>query len=380
MNDHHDRTGSAPSRVPFWHDEPMGLPAEIETTDQLSEIPGRANWLAAELVAEHDWYRSLTDEEIAALDAALAHTRGCNPTLDLAAMTAADFPIGAFAESIVDLRRRLIDGRGVMAWEGFPVERYEIDELRTIWWGVTLHLGTPVSQSWRGDLIGDVRDLGTGITGRVGRGYTSNVELGFHCDAADVTGLFVLRQGATGGVSRICSAVAVHNEIYRRRPDLLELLYQPFTVSCQNNELPGTQPWYDLPVFGRIGDDLASAYVRTNITWAARNVGSPPLTDEQVEAVEIVGSVAAEEGMWVERRFPAGTMWFANNHTMFHMRTEFTDFDDPALKRHLLRIWLSLPNGRALPESFRPFFTDTSAGAARGGYLSRNDEFVFTTG
>lgn len=347
-------------------------------TVELSEIPGPANWRAADLLAE-DWHRSLSEPEVATLAAALAHTRRRNPTLDLAAMTTGGFPVGMFAETIADLRRRLIDGRGVMAWEGFPVDRYHLDELRAIWWGIALHLGTAVSQSWRGDLIGDVRDLGTGITGRVGRGYTSNVELGFHCDASDVTGLFVLRQGATGGVSRICSAVAVHNEILRRRPDLLALLYRPFPVSCQNNELPGTQPWYDLPVFGRIGDDLASAYVRTNITWAARNVGSPPLTDDQIEAVELVGTVAAEPGMWVERRFPAGTMWFANNHTMFHMRTEFTDFEDPALQRHLLRIWLSLPNGRALPDSFRTFFADTSPGATRGGYPSRNGEFVFAT-
>ena len=79
------------------------------------------------------------------------------------------------------------------------------------------------------------------------------------------------------------------------------------------------QPWYNLPVFGRIGDDMTIAYVRTNITWAARNVGAPPLTETEIEAVELVGSEAAEEGMWVERRFPAGTMWFANNQTMLHM-------------------------------------------------------------
>ena len=83
--------------------------------------------------------------------------------------------------------------------------------------------------------------------------------------------------------------------------------------------------------------------------------------------------------MWVERRFPAGTMWFANNQTMLHMRTEFTDHEDPARQRHLLRIWLSLPNGRALPESFASFFGDTRPGVVRGGYPSRTGELVFTT-
>ncbi len=345
----------------------------------MEPVPGPADWRAADLLAEDDWHRVFTDAEIEAIGGALDHARRINPTLDLTAMTTADFPIGAFGATVADLQRRLIDGRGVMAFEGFPVERYDIDELRAIWWGINLHVGTAVGQSWRGDLIGDVRDLGTGITGKIGRGYTSNVELGFHCDASDVTGLFVLRQGATGGVSRICSAVAVHNEILKRRPELLTRLYEPFTVSWQNNEPVGAQPWYDLPVFGRIGDDMTIAYVRTNITCAARNVGAPPMSDTEIEAVELVGSVAAEEGMWVERRFPAGTMWFANNQTMLHMRTEFTDHDDPALQRHLLRIWLSLPNGRALPESFAPFFGDTRPGAVRGGYPSRTGELVFQT-
>jgi hypothetical protein len=191
--------------------------------------------------------------------------------------------------------------------------------------------------------------------------------------------LFFLRQGKSGGVSRIACSVAVHNIIARRRPDLLELLYEPMPVSWQSNEVPGTQQWYDMPVFGRVGDDVAAAYVRTNILWAAANCGAPPLTEQQIEGVEYVAAVAAEPQTWVERRFEAGTVWFVNNQTIFHMRTEFTDHDDPARKRHLLRVWLSLPNTRELPASFASFFGDISAGAVRGGYPSRSPDPVFHT-
>jgi hypothetical protein len=72
-------------------------------------------------------------------------------------------------------------------------------------------------------------------------------------------------------------------------------------------------------------------------------------------------------------------VWFVNNQTIFHMRTEFADHDDPARKRHLLRIWLSLPNTRELPASFASFFGDVSAGAARGGSPSRSPDPVFHT-
>jgi hypothetical protein len=346
---------------------------------RLSPVDGPAAWLGADLAADTTWLRPFSPSEIVALCRALEHLRRVNPELDLAKMTTHDFPIVDLADEIDDLRRAIIDGVGTRAYTGFPVADFNDTELRAIWWGLNLHVGTAVSQSWRGDVIGDVRDLGTGVTGRAGRGYTSNTELNFHSDASDLTGLFFLRQGKTGGVSRLASSVAVHNEIFRRRPDLLAVLYEPFTISCQNNELPGGRPWYDMPIFGRNGDDIACAYVRTNMLWAAKNTGSPPLTEAQIEAVEFVAEVAAEPQFGVERRFDAGTMWFCSNHTVLHMRTEFTDFDEPDRKRHLLRIWLSLPNGRALPESFATFFGDVSAGATRGGYAPRDGKLAFHT-
>jgi Taurine catabolism dioxygenase TauD, TfdA family len=347
-------------------------------TNTLGPIAGPACWKAADLEAT-DWVRALSAAQIADMDRAVRHAKAIDPALDLELMTAADFPLDAMAAVLDVLRTDLIDGVGTLAFTGFPVENYTEHELRAIWWGLGLHLGTAVAQSWKGDVIGDVRDVGTGITGRIGRGYTSNVELGFHCDAADVSGLFFIKQGKTGGVSRACSSVMVHNEMLRRRPDLLSMLYETFHVSWQANEPEGAPPWYDMPVYGRVGDDLACAFVKTNITWAQHNVGAPPLRDGRLEALEMVTAVAGEPGMWVERRFDPGTMWFVNNQTIFHMRTEFTDFDEPDRKRHLFRIFLSLPNCRELPATFASFFGSTEAGAVRGGYPSRNSGRVFST-
>jgi Taurine catabolism dioxygenase TauD, TfdA family len=344
-----------------------------------SAVGGESAWLASDLANNETWERDLDSSEITTITSALAHERSVNPDLDLSAMTIESFPLAGFVDEIARLRAQIVDGLGTMVYRGFPVERYSDHELRAVWWGLNLHVGTAVSQSWRGDVIGDVRDIGTGIAGRAGRGYTSNTELNFHSDAADVTGLFFLRQGRTGGLSRLASSVAVHNEILRRRPDLLDVLYEPFTVSCQANEMPGDPPWYELPVFGRAGDDVACAFVKTNILWAAKNTGAPPLADTQVEAIEFLAAVASEPQFWVERRFEAGTMWFCSNHTVLHMRTEFTDFDDAARKRHLLRVWMSLPNGRELPAEFASFFRDVRAGAIRGGYPSRSGDRTFST-
>jgi hypothetical protein len=345
----------------------------------IGKVESPAAWLASDLEASTGWWHQFSGDELDEIDAALERARSGNPDLDLNHVTPDTFPLPAVTALVESIRGQLVDGKGVMICTGFPVERYALPELRAIWWGLSQHLGTPVAQSWRGDVMGDVRDLGTGIEGRTGRGYTSNVELRFHSDPADVTALFFLRRAMRGGESRLASSVAVHNEIARRRPDLLEVLYRPFTVSWQSNEPPGETPWYHLPVYGRAGDDVACAYVGSNILWAEKNCGAPPLTPEQVEAVEYVAQVAAEPGFWIERSLEPGSMLFVYNHTAFHMRTEFEDFPDPDRKRHLLRAWLSLPNSRQLPASFAPFFHDTRAGAVRGGYESRDGARRFQT-
>lgn len=339
-----------------------------------------AVWLAADLLASGAWLHTFTDSELADFDAALATARRHSPTLDLAALGAEHFPLPTAGAIASRVREELIDGHGVMLIDGFPVDRYELDELRAIWFLFGIHVGTPVAQSWRGDVLGDVRDLGTGTGGARGRGYTSNQELSLHSDSADVTALFFLRVAMEGGTTRLASSVAVHNEIIRRRPDVMELLYEPMTVSWQSNQPPGEQPWYMQPVYGRHGDDVCCAYVPSNITKAAENVGAPPLRPEQIAAVDYVRTVADEPQFWIERDLRPGSMLFCNNHTTFHMRTAFVDWPEPHLRRHLLRLWLSLPNGRRLPDTFSEFFGDISAGAVRGGYPSRDGTTRYATG
>jgi hypothetical protein len=335
------------------------------------------DWRADSL--DPGWHRALTGREVDAIERAIDHARAADPSLDPGRLGPEDFPIDDLADTLADLRERLVDGPGVVAWSGFPVERHDEDELRALWWGLGRAVGVPVAQSWRGDLIGDVRDLGTGIRGRTGRGYTSNTELSFHADAADVSGLFYLRTARHGGVNRVASAIATHDEIARRRPDLLEELYRPLPWSWQGNQAPGARAWYEMPVFGRRGDEISCAYVRTNILLAAENAGAPPLTGRQREAVQLVADVAAEPGLWVERTFEPGSMLWVHNHTVLHLRTAFVDWDEPERRRHLLRIWLSPPNNRALPHSFASFFGATGAGTVRGGYRSRDGSVTHRT-
>jgi hypothetical protein len=41
-------------------------------------------------------------------------------------------------------------------------------------------------------------------------------------------------------------------------------------------------------------------------------------------------------------------MYFLNNFTILHARTQFDDFEEEDRRRHLLRLWLDVPGMRAV--------------------------------
>jgi hypothetical protein len=236
-----------------------------------------------------------------------------------------------------------------------------------------------VSQSMNGDILGDVRNLNIDMNSPKGRGYTSNQKLTYHTDSGDVVGLFVLRTAKSGGLSMIASSVAIHNEIARTRPDLLEVLYQPFYWSWQGQEEPGTLPFYPQPVFSVWNGKFSCRYVRTHLISAQRFDEVPRLTPQQQEAMALLDSLAGSETFHFSMMFDPGDIQFLNNHVALHSRTAFEDFDEPEHKRHLLRMWLSVPNSRALSPQLSTIYQDQSPGAVRGGFPSRTGKLIYET-
>ena len=66
-------------------------------------------------------------------------------------------------------------------------------------------------------------------------------------------------------------------------------------------------------------------------------------------------------------RLPRGNIFFCNNFATLHHRSACEDHEDPRLRRHLFRIWLSVPNSRPLDPVFIDNYGATGAGAIRGG-------------
>jgi hypothetical protein len=262
---------------------------------------------------------------------------------------------------------------------GVPVRDWSVDDARLAYWGMGKYLGTAVTQSAEGDVLGDVRDLKVDLSGPKGRGYKTNADLDIHCDSCDVVALFVLRTPKSGGLSIIVSSVAIHNEIARTRPDLLEVLYQPFVWSRQNQQKEGESPFYEQPVFTLHEGHFACRYIRTHIKSAQRYPEVPRLSAAQIEAMDLLDSLAANPLFQFTEMFHPGDMQILNNHVTLHARTHYEDYEEPDRKRHLLRMWLSMPNTRPLSPALGHIYKDRRPGAVRGGYPSRSGNIVFET-
>ena len=65
-----------------------------------------------------------------------------------------------------------------------------------------------------------------------------------------------------------------------------------------------------------------------------------------------------------------GDMQFVYNHALLHDRTGFRDWPDVQKKRHLLRLWLSIPGDRPLPECFKQRYGSIEIGN-RGGIITK---------
>lgn len=322
-------------------------------------LDAEAAWTAAELLAHRDWAHELNGPEIAEIDAAIARARRSGRSLYR--LEKEDFPLPTLSGRISTFSEILEHGIGAVMIRGLPIERYELQDQQILFWGVGLHLGTAVSQSSSGERMMSIKALAEVEQGEA-RGVYTRAALTCHTDLTDVIGMLSLQTAMTGGESTLVSAVAVHDEISRTRPDLLEVLYQPFAYASPQWD-PAKVRVEMRTIFSRHRGRFVSNYLREFIDCA----GAPPLTDRQSAALDYLDEVCNLPAFSACLPLLPGDMLFFNNFVAYHGRRAFHDAEDPDRHRHLLRLWLSVPNSRELPDSYAVSYRDTRAGVVRGG-------------
>ena len=228
-------------------------------------------------------------------------------------------------------------------------------------------LGTPISQSPEGDLVLSVRDQSFGITDSRTRGPNTKSKLGFHTDRCDVIAFLCLMPAKSGGENQVVDSQKVENIIFTERPDLHLILKQKFPYKRHIVDKGNQKPYVMQPIFSEFNGYFACSYLRVLIDRADKDKNCPSLSEKQRNALDFLDEVCERDELQLKFTMESGEILLLNNWTLLHRRTAFEDYLDSARKRHLLRVWLSMPNSRPIDNSFKANFGATEAGAIRGG-------------
>jgi hypothetical protein len=311
----------------------------------------------------NDWITRLESTDIEELESAVNASRD----VPIVSLTRNDIVLPSLGLKLEKLRRDVVDGRGFVLIRGLPVSEFDRETVARMYYGIGAWFGDPVPQNAAGHLLGHVKDIGQDPSNPEHRVYATNFRHLFHTDSCDIVGLLCLQPAKSGGQSAIASSTSLYNKMASIRPDLAEILGQPFPVDRKGEIPAGKGPTYEIAIFHHFAERLTTVYARDFIEAAQRFDHIPRLTELQIEAMDMLDALAASDEFRLDMDFQPGDIQFLHNHQILHSRTSYEDYTEPELKRHLLRLWLSAPKGRQLPSAFAERYGEIEVGKLRGG-------------
>lgn len=306
-------------------------------------VSGPAVWTGAEIAGSTEWLHHLTEDEIAVIDAGLAALEASGRSFP--GFGKGDFPLEGLSEQIAEWAEMLENGRGFVLLRGLPVERYTEEQIHALYYGLGLHLGQPVGQNPKGELIGAVQAVGD-PNDKLTRTYETASYLPYHSDPSDVVGLLCLRKAAEGGLSSLVSVAALYNKLLAEHPHLMGLFYKLWYFAHLCEDEPSLSP-----IFSYHAGKLSCRYLRqyTELGHELRNL---PLSTVEIEALDTFDAAFSDPSLRLDMMLEPGDIQFANNYAVLHSRTDFRDHEDPQQRRKMLRLWVKMPNARELAPEF----------------------------
>jgi hypothetical protein len=125
-----------------------------------------------------------------------------------------------------------------------------------------------------------------------------------------------------------------------RRPDLARRLFQPVEFDTRGD---GGVNFFSIAPCRYAGEKLRTCYHSDYYRSAEQHRGARKLSPGDLELFDLYEEIAATSGIYLEMDFQPGDIQLLSNHTVLHARSDYVDYDEPERKRHLLRLWLSLP-------------------------------------
>ena len=254
-----------------------------------------------------------------------------------------DHPLDALREVFARARAALDHGVGVAVIDRLPLDAFDDETARAVYWTIGSLLARPVAQKWDGTMLYDVTDTGQTFGYGV-RGSWTNVELAFHTDNAfgaalpRYVGLLCIRPALEGGTSRFCSLFSVHDRLLQRFPRALDRLYRPMLFDRQAEHAPHAPRVAWAPVFSFAGDRL-QARANTSLIRKGYAVAGVRMDEDTRRAVEALEQVISDDDLRFELPIERGQIQYLENQRIAHYRSAFADTDDPRARRLRVRLW-----------------------------------------
>ena len=245
---------------------------------------------------------------------------------------------------IIEFKKKILDGFGLFIINGACLKDFSLKEKISIYTLIAEILGELIIQNIKQEKIVEIKDVGKSM--QAGGRYHETKEGGSHHtdspqweDVPDYLGLFCVHNAKKGGTNLFLSAYTIHNRILKCRKDLLNILYEKFHFDKRGEFKEGESSTVFEPIFKFKDGKLYFRYLRNYID-AGHDIKNQPLSESQKEALTYLDNSMLEEDMIMSYDLKPDDMVFSDNHWIVHGRTAFEDYDDPNLKRLMLRTWI----------------------------------------
>jgi hypothetical protein len=265
----------------------------------------------------------LTGADLAELDHARHVVRSA--WLPMSSVRRDDFPLPRLGERLADLAVDLDRSDGISLLRGLRTSGYSEADLRLLYWGLARHLGVAVPQDVSGRLIT----------------YASGSDPAVRSGGSDVVSLLAVSGQHT--VTWVSSR-ALYDEVVARRPELAERMFGTFAFDGYGEQ--GAASYRLLPLACWTDGRLSLRYDRRAIDQAQRG-GAPTLTDADRELLDLMDELLP--ALRQEIRLEPGDILLIDNHEVLH---QIDAAGGPAAHGRLLQLWLTLRNGRDLPDDY----------------------------
>ena len=305
-------------------------------------VGGKKAWLRSDIRRE-DWFFSLSPECLAELRGILPGLRMERKPVDQ--IDAARFALPACRALMREVQSALDDGVRFAVVDRLPMDELDDEDAEALYWILSSFVARPVHQKLSGGMTYKVHDTGRKATAGSGvRPDQTNMDQFFHNDNSynttppEYVGLLCVRPAKAGGVSHVINFYTVNNELLRSHGHVIPRLYQPFWFDRQKENPPDESDVMSAPMFsydGRLRARLGLFQIGNGYT-----LRNEPMDAEAVEAIQALRTVFADESLTFDFVMERGQIQYVNNRELCHRRTEFRDYENPAEKRLLLRLWL----------------------------------------